>query len=82
MNMRAWNAGPECLDELLPEAFDEYSDEHMMKVAPHGLATPLQGLLLLRREWNNLNLHQRSEQVESLLDDLYKQSRDKYQEDL
>lgn len=82
MNMRAWNAGPEALDELLPEAFDEYDDKHMMNVAPHGLVTPIQGFLLLRREWGNLNLHQRSEQVESLMDDLYKQCREKYQEDL
>ena len=82
MNMRAWNAGPECLDELLPEAFDEYDDKHMTSVAPHGLASEIQGFLLLRREWRSLNLHQRSEQAESLMDSLYKACRDKYREDL
>jgi hypothetical protein len=78
MNMRAWNA--EC--ELLPEAFDEYSDEHMTHILPNGLASEIQGLLLLRREWDHLNLHQRSEQCESLMDSLYRACRDKYMEDL
>ena len=82
MNMRAWNAGPEALDDLLPEAFDEYDDKHMMNVAPHGLASEIQGFLLLRREWNSLNLHQRSEQAESLMNSLYGACRDKWMEDL
>ena len=82
MNMRAWNAGPECLDELLPEAFDEYDDKHMLNVAPHGLACEIQGLLLARRGWQYMNLHQRSEQMESLLDALYKACKEKYAEDL
>jgi len=65
-----------------PEAFDEYDERHMQNVAPHGLASEIQGFLLLRREWHHLNLHQRSEQVESLMDSLYKACRDKYREDL
>lgn len=78
--MRAWDAGPEALDELLPEAFDEYSAEHMTAVAPDGLASDIQGILLLRREWNYLNLHQRSEQAEQVMNNLFKACRDKWRE--
>ena len=80
--MRAWDAGPEALDELLPEAFDEYNEEHVHSVAPHGLTSEVQGFLLLRREWDYLNLHQRSEQAESLMNSLYTACRDKWREDL
>jgi hypothetical protein len=80
MNMRAWDAPPEYLDELLPEAFDEYDDKHMVSVAPHGLASEIQGFLLLRREWETLNLHQRSEQCESLMNSLYKACLEKYRD--
>jgi hypothetical protein len=63
-------------NDLVPEAFDEYDAEHVSQIAPHGLASEIQGLLLARREWKYMNLHQRSEQMESLLDALYKASQD------
>lgn len=81
MNGRAWNAPPECLDDLQPQAFDEYNADHIEHVAPHSLGSQIQGLLLARREWHMMNLQQRSEQMESLLDSLYLACRDKWRDD-
>jgi hypothetical protein len=72
---------PSSLEDLLPEAFDEYDERHVSHIAPNGLASEILGLLLLRREWDYLNLHQRSEQAESLMNSLYKACRDKWRED-
>lgn len=67
--------------DVFPEAFDEYDEVHMRTVAPHGLASEIQGLLLARREWRYMNLQQRSEQMESLLDALYKACRDQWRDE-
>lgn len=66
---------------MYAEAFDEYDEVHMRTVAPHGLTSEIQGLLLARREWQYMNLHQRSEQMESLLNALYKACRDQWRDE-
>lgn len=67
-------------NDLVPEAFDEYDDQHMRVAAPYH-TSEIQGLLLARREWKYMNLHQRSEQMESLLNALYKACRDQWRDE-
>ena len=71
-----------------PEAFDEFQDDHVAAVAPHGLAKEIQELLITRgqmrgvMEWGVLNKDAALKQILRDLDALYKACATKYREDL
>ena len=71
-----------------PEAFDEFQDDHVHAIAPHGLQKEIQELLITRAQmrgvmqWGTLDKENALKQILRDLDNLYKACATKYREDL